>query len=43
MTGGDKQYPLLENSEENRELLQKKDKCDKYDYITAVACDRWHD
>ncbi len=38
MTGGDKQYPLLENSEENRELLQKKDKCDKYDYITAVAC-----
>lgn len=31
-------YPLLVNSEENRTLILKKDKCDKYDYITAVAC-----
>lgn len=31
-------YPLLVDNEENRELLQKKDKCDKYDYLTAVAC-----
>ncbi|MDE7184734.1 MAG: hypothetical protein K2O40_09740, partial [Lachnospiraceae bacterium] len=33
-----RQYPLLANSEENRELLRKQDKCDKYDYIAAVAC-----
>lgn len=31
-------YPLMNNSAENRELLQVKDKCDKYDYLTAVAC-----
>ena len=31
-------YSLLVSSDENRELLQKKDKCDKYDYIAAVAC-----
>ena len=33
-----KNYPLMLNSTENRELMQKKDKCDKYDYIAAVAC-----
>lgn len=27
-----------ENTEENRMLLQKKDICDKYDYLVAVAC-----
>lgn len=31
-------YPIIENSAENRELLRGKDKCDKYDYLTAVAC-----
>ncbi len=31
-------YPLLADSEENRELLLKKDKCDKYDYLAAVGC-----
>lgn len=30
-------YPLLVNSKENRELFYS-DKCDKYDYLTAVAC-----
>lgn len=30
-------YPLLVNSQENRELFYS-DKCDKYDYLTAVAC-----
>lgn len=29
---------LLVNSSENRELFQREDKCDKFDYITAVAC-----
>lgn len=38
MSNGNGQFPLLTNSEENRELLRKQDKCDKYDYITAVAC-----
>lgn len=31
-------YPFIENTKENRELLLKKDKCDKYDYLIAVAC-----
>ncbi len=30
-------YPLLVNSKENKELFYS-DKCDKYDYLTAVAC-----
>ena len=30
-------YPMLVNSQENRELFYS-DKCDKYDYLTAVAC-----
>lgn len=29
---------LVEASESNRNLLQYDDKCDKYDYIAAVAC-----
>lgn len=28
----------ISDSEENRELMQRKDKCDKYDYLAAVAC-----
>lgn len=28
----------IEESETNRKLLQNEDKCDKYDYIVAVAC-----
>lgn len=31
-------YPLLESSIENRTLFQNSDKCDKYDYLTAVGC-----
>lgn len=31
-------YAAIENSEENRELLKGRDKCDKYDYLAAVAC-----
>lgn len=29
---------LIENLDENRILIQSGDKCDKYDYLTAVAC-----
>ena len=29
---------LIENSDENRILIQSGDKCDRYDYLTAVAC-----
>ena len=29
---------LIKRSEENKNLLVKEDKCDKYDYLTAVAC-----
>lgn len=32
------QYQIVENSMENRELLKSRDKCDKYDYLAAVAC-----
>ena len=31
-------YPLMLNRSENQALLQGNDKCDKYDYLTAVAC-----
>lgn len=31
-------YPRMLNNEANRMLIQKEDKCDKYDYITTVAC-----
>lgn len=30
--------PLIKVSEDNRKLLKSKDKCDKYDYLAAVAC-----
>lgn len=33
----DKKF-FLEESEENRNLLQKYNKCDRYDYLVAVAC-----
>ena len=36
-------YPYLVNNEDNQNLLKKKDKCDKYDYITAIACGKWTD
>lgn len=29
---------LIVNSDENRDLIQSDDKCDKYDYLVAVAC-----
>ena len=29
---------LISDFEENIALLQKEDKCDKYDYLIAVAC-----
>lgn len=29
---------LVSNSSENQKLLRYQDKCDKYDYLTAVAC-----
>lgn len=34
----DMKYSLMENSNENRALLQVDDKCDKYGYLVAVAC-----
>lgn len=36
--GNDKYTELFSDKAENRELLLKKDKCDKYDYLAAVAC-----
>lgn len=32
------QHQLIVNSEENCILLQREDKCDKYDYLAATAC-----
>ena len=34
----EKKYSYLTNCEENRTLLRREDKCDKYDYMAAVAC-----
>ena len=31
-------YSIIESSEDNRNLIKNKDKCDKYDYLAAVAC-----
>lgn len=31
-------YSIIEISEDNQKLLKNKDKCDKYDYLAAVAC-----
>lgn len=38
MSETENKYPIIENTAENRELLITKDKCDKYDYLAAVAC-----
>lgn len=35
---GKENFALITASQENRSLLQSKDKCDKYDYLAAVAC-----
>lgn len=34
----DNSNALIASSDENRTLIQDNDKCDKYDYLTAVAC-----
>lgn len=38
MSGMNSNYSVIENSVDNRALLNEKDKCDKYDYLIAVAC-----
>lgn len=38
MNGKEIQEDLLISNDENRLLFEKKDNCDKYDYIAAVAC-----
>ncbi len=38
MEGTPEKNFFLEESKENQQLLQKYDKCDKYDYLVAVAC-----
>lgn len=38
MREGTYQRNLLVKSKENQDLLQKVDKCDRYDYLIAVAC-----
>ncbi len=38
MEAGQYSAEILKNSDENRRLLLKEDKCDKYDYLAAVAC-----
>ncbi len=38
MEGTSEKNFFLEESKENQQLLQKYDKCDKYDYLVAVAC-----
>ena len=38
MNSSDTKSLLIANSDENRQLLQNEDKCDKYDYLIAVAC-----
>lgn len=37
-TSVNKIQSLIDCSDENRALIQKNDKCDKYDYLAAVAC-----
>lgn len=37
MAAGADKYPMLVNSKENRDLFFN-DKCDKYDYLSAVGC-----
>lgn len=38
MSDDKRQYGVLNQSDENRKLLQRNDKCDKYDYLAAVGC-----
>lgn len=38
MNSSDTKSLLIANSNENRQLLQNEDKCDKYDYLIAVGC-----
>lgn len=38
MEASEQRYSLIENTDENRALLKNKGKCDKYDYLAAVAC-----
>ncbi len=38
MGASGQKYTLVENTDENRSLLQAKGKCDKYDYLASVAC-----
>ena len=38
MSDEKREYFFLQENDENRELLSKRDKCDKYDYIAAIAC-----
>lgn len=38
METSEQRYPLIENADEGRALLKSKNKCDKFDYLAAVAC-----
>lgn len=38
MKASEGKYPLIENTDENRSLLKGKDRCDRFDYLAAVAC-----
>lgn len=38
MEASGQRYSLIENTDENRSLLKEKNKCDKFDYLAAVAC-----
>lgn len=31
-------YPLMEEKEKNRDVILRRDKCDKYDYLAAACC-----
>ena len=31
-------YALMKETEQNKRALLREDKCDKYDYLAAVAC-----
>ena len=31
-------YVLMKETEQNKRALLREDKCDKYDYLAAVAC-----
>ena len=31
-------YALMKETEQNKRALLREDKCDKYDYLSAVAC-----